>query len=178
MFTLYKDIKNKMSCYNMDNHVIPPEVWQIILEYLLYQERDFKIYIYLNKYFFDTCLKCLKHITYAQTKKIPRRTLLKMVNLESLNLSYNHTMKDKHLIHFTKLEQLSLECNDYINSESLLKLTNLMLLDLSGNDKILDEHLIKLTNLKSLNLTCNKVVTMKDVGHLTNITDLNFKIKR
>ncbi|KAL9641901.1 hypothetical protein ABK040_000839 [Willaertia magna] len=84
-------------------------------------------------------------------KDINGECLLKLTNLEKLNISYTK-IADEHLINLQKLKYLKASHCHYFTGECLLKLVNLEYLDIYSNKKVKDGHFKNLKKLTYLHL--------------------------
>lgn len=103
-----------------------------------------------------------------------------LVNLTTLDLSFNKIKNIKHLEPLTKLENLYFVQNKIKEIKNLSTLINLKNLELGGNkiEQINEDSLSSLVNLEKLWLGKNRISRFQYLDNLTNLKILSIQLNR
>ncbi|KAK1595892.1 protein phosphatase 1 regulatory subunit SDS22 [Colletotrichum navitas] len=106
------------------------------------------------------------------------RGLDDLVNLTSLDLSFNKIKHIKRVNHLTKLKELFLVANKISTIENLEGLDNLTSLELGSNRIRVLQNLDSLKNLEELWVAKNKITELTGLGGLSNLRLLSIQSNR
>ncbi|KAK1967995.1 protein phosphatase 1 regulatory subunit SDS22 [Colletotrichum eremochloae] len=106
------------------------------------------------------------------------RGLDDLVNLTSLDLSFNKIKHIKRVNHLTKLKELFLVANKISTIENLEGLDNLTSLELGSNRIRVLQNLDSLKNLEELWVAKNKITELTGLGGLSNLRILSIQSNR
>ncbi|TQN70292.1 Protein phosphatase 1 regulatory subunit SDS22 [Colletotrichum shisoi] len=106
------------------------------------------------------------------------RGLDDLVNLTSLDLSFNKIKHIKRVNHLTKLKEIFLVANKISTIENLEGLDNLTSLELGSNRIRVLQNLDSLKNLEELWVAKNKIIELTGLGGLSNLRILSIQSNR
>ncbi|GKT91817.1 protein phosphatase 1 regulatory subunit SDS22 [Colletotrichum tofieldiae] len=106
------------------------------------------------------------------------RGLDDLINLTSLDLSFNKIKHIKRVNHLTKLKELFLVANKIGTIENLEGLDNLTSLELGSNRIRVLQNLDSLKNLEELWVAKNKITELTGLGGLSNLRLLSIQSNR
>jgi len=115
-----------MICYFK---LLPNEIKHYIISFTKDKLTDLSL---IDRYFNDNC-KIVRITNNDKYPKLRNENLKELINLDTLNLTFNHIITD----------------------EGIKELNNITCLNLSWNEMITNQGISKLFNLKSLNLDSN-----------------------
>ncbi|QPG73200.1 Protein phosphatase 1 regulatory subunit sds22 [Brettanomyces nanus] len=134
----------------------------------------------LHEFKLLTCKDCLEELDlYDNRIKHISKHINELINLKSLDLSFNNLKHVKHVDKLTKLENLYFVQNKIHFIENLEGLNHLKNLEFGGNHvERISETILKLPSLEQLWLGQNKITKLENLDNLNNLKILSIQSNR